>query len=154
MWLILPQDCFGNEEITSNRIPCKRTEIELWLWAIKDSCGSRMLHFLSMWLTIDEVLLNYFVKSPKRVTLLEHCISSHCAWPLNEVSLNSKHKFLSYEPDKEWCQRAITLLFVKWCYCFSALHFLLLCLTIVWSCFELQPVVFKLWSGQKKEMEK
>jgi hypothetical protein len=29
MWLIPPQDCFGNEEVTSNKIPCNRTEIEL-----------------------------------------------------------------------------------------------------------------------------
>jgi hypothetical protein len=87
MWLIPPQDFFGNEEVTSNRIPCKRIEIELWLWAIKDSCASCMLHFLSMRLTIDEVLLNYSVISPERVALLEHCTSSHCAWPLYEVAL-------------------------------------------------------------------
>jgi hypothetical protein len=52
---------------------------ELWLWAIKDSCGSCTLHFLSLWLTIDEVLLNYSVISPERVTVLEHCTSSHFA---------------------------------------------------------------------------
>jgi hypothetical protein len=63
--------------ITRNRIPCKRIELELWLWAIKDSCGSYTLNLFSMWLTIDEVLLNYSVISPERVTLLEHCTSSH-----------------------------------------------------------------------------
>jgi hypothetical protein len=51
-----------------------------------------------MWLTIDEVLSNYSVISPKRVTLLDHCTFSHCARPFNEVSLNSKHWFLSYAP--------------------------------------------------------
>jgi hypothetical protein len=32
-------------------------------------------------------------------------------------------------------------------YGYCALHFLLLCLTIVWSCFEFQPVLFKLCCG-------
>jgi hypothetical protein len=31
-----------------------------------------------------------------------------------------------------------------------AMHFPLLCLTIVWSCFEFQPVVFKLCFGKGK----
>jgi hypothetical protein len=56
--------------------------MELWLWANKDSCGSCMLHFLSMWLTIDEVLLDYSVINPERVKFLEQCTSSHCASPL------------------------------------------------------------------------
>jgi hypothetical protein len=54
-----------------------------------------MLHFLSMWLAIDEVLLNYSVISPERqgketkgnnsintedrVIVLVHCTSSYCA---------------------------------------------------------------------------
>jgi hypothetical protein len=46
--------------------PCKRVEIELWLWAIKDSYGSCMLHFISMRLTNDEILLNHSVISPER----------------------------------------------------------------------------------------
>jgi hypothetical protein len=61
-------------------------------------CGVVDLWFLyvafpSMWfMTIDEVLLNYSVLSPeRRVTLLKRCTSSHCAWPLHEVALNSKH---------------------------------------------------------------
>jgi hypothetical protein len=66
-----------------------------------------------MWLTIDEVLLNYSVINPERVTLLEHCTSSHCASPLYEVAFNSKHKILSYAPDKEKKQRAITLQILK-----------------------------------------
>jgi hypothetical protein len=65
------------------------------LWAIKDSFGSCMLHFLSMWLVIDEVLLNKSLISPERqgkrtkdnnsintkdgVTVLVHCTSSYCA---------------------------------------------------------------------------
>ena len=39
----------------------------------------------------------------------------------------------------------------KWSYDSCVLHFLLLCLTIVWNCIELQPVVFKLCSRQGKE---
>jgi hypothetical protein len=69
----------------------KIIEIELWLWAIKDSCGSCMLHFFLMWLTNDKVLLNYPVIRPERVSPLEHCTSSHCALPLYEVALNSLH---------------------------------------------------------------
>jgi hypothetical protein len=46
------------------------------MWEIKDSCGFFMLHFLTTWLTIDEVLLNYSVINPERVTLLEHCTFS------------------------------------------------------------------------------
>jgi hypothetical protein len=57
----------------------KIIEIELWLMAIKDSCGSCTLHILSLWLTIDEVLLKYFVMIPDRVTAYGHCTSFHCA---------------------------------------------------------------------------
>jgi hypothetical protein len=39
-------------------VSCIIIEIELWLWAIKDSCGSCMLHLISLWLTFDDVLLN------------------------------------------------------------------------------------------------
>jgi hypothetical protein len=65
------------------------------LWAKKDSCGFCMLHFLSMWLAIDEILLIYSVISPERqgkgtngnnsintedgVMVIVHCTSSHCA---------------------------------------------------------------------------
>jgi hypothetical protein len=54
-----------------------------------------MLHFLSKWLAIGEVLLNYYVISPERqrkgtkcnnsintedgVIVLVHCTSSYCA---------------------------------------------------------------------------
>jgi hypothetical protein len=54
-----------------------------------------MLHFLSMWLAIDEILLIYSVISPERqgketkgnyfinteygVMVIVHCTSSHCA---------------------------------------------------------------------------
>jgi hypothetical protein len=34
---------------------------------------------ITIWLTIDEVLLNYSVINPERVTLLVHCTSSYCA---------------------------------------------------------------------------
>jgi hypothetical protein len=66
-----------------------------------------MLHFLSMWLTIDEVLLDYSVISPERqgkgskgnnsintadgVMVIVHCIFSHFARPLYEVVLNSNY---------------------------------------------------------------
>jgi hypothetical protein len=80
--------------VTEYLVPCKTVEIQLWLWAIKHSCGSCMLHFLSMWLAIDEVLLNYSTISPERQgkrtkgnnsintedisMVIVHCTSSHC----------------------------------------------------------------------------
>jgi hypothetical protein len=44
----------------------KELKYRVMVVAIKDSCGSCMLHFLSMWLAIDKVLLNYSVISPER----------------------------------------------------------------------------------------
>jgi hypothetical protein len=73
-----------------------------------------------MELTIDEVLLNYSLISPERqgkgtkgnnsintedgIIVIVHCTSSHCAWPLYEVVLNSNYWFSSYALDKlEMC---------------------------------------------------
>jgi hypothetical protein len=97
-------------------IPCKRIELELWLWAIKDSCD---------------------------------CTSSHCPWPLYEVALNSKHPFLSYGPDKEKEQRALTLQILKMQLWLLYTAISLIALDYVWSCIEFQLVVFKWCTRQR-----
>jgi hypothetical protein len=58
--------------------------------------------------------------------------------------------WLSYAPDKEKEQRAITLKILKmelWLL-YTALP--LIALAIVWSCIEFQQLIFKLCTGQKK----
>jgi hypothetical protein len=68
-----------------------------------------------MWLTTDEVLLNYSVIKTERDTFLlsEHCTSSYCASPLYEVAPSYKLLFSGYVLDKEKGQRAIILQILK-----------------------------------------
>jgi hypothetical protein len=98
-----------------------------------------------MWLAIDEVLLNYSVISPERQgkgtkgNKYWRWSYSSCALHfllLYEVVLNSNQYLLSYAPDKEKYQRAVTLYFVKmelWLLC-TALPFNVLdnCMKLYW----------------------
>jgi hypothetical protein len=72
----------------------KLLETEYLVKELKEcyGCGQlKMLHYISIWLTIDEVLLKYSVINLERVTILEHCTTSHCASPFYEVAMSSKY---------------------------------------------------------------
>jgi hypothetical protein len=97
------------------------------------------------WITMGNNSLN----TQDRVIVLVHCTSSYCAWPLYEMCFEFKpvcFKLCSVQGKVSKGNNSLS----NWSYGSCALHFLLMCLTTVWSCIEFQPVVFKLCSRQGK----